>query len=873
MRFFEANASWLALVALTASASAQAWLDTPRVLEEPGFDIRGIADVDGDGDEDLVVVETASDGWTVRTFHVLFRTAADEYAAGPTTTIPLPHGHHFQLGDLTGDGLPELVFGVEGDDPGYRLYRNVGGGNFAAPSVLPVVGFYSAPMAFGDREGDGDQDLAAIEDDPVSFVRLRWWSWDGSTLVPSGSVSTPDYAFWVRAVDLTGEGRSDLVAGSYYGPNIAVAETLPDGELSSFSTVPTFNNPSSGFIASGGDLDGDGDEDLLAMWKFLDRSLGYHVWILGVIDNLGGGQLAVGAEQELEHQSSEEIEGGLLVDWDLDGDLDFLTGPKRLRMLRNDGTGRFRLSDVVNMPSDANGGGTADLNEDGFPDFAGGRVIFYGDGTLEKQHQDPPRGQHAVDLEADGDIDLVGLDSMISSIAKEWINDGTGSFLEVDQVVAPPPGSRFVDYTALGDFDGDGLVDYLVERRLDSYPFFPFQDTRLLRGKIDRGFVDAGRAGAPGVHVGVYDAFDMSPGDVDGDSDLDVLTRDGWWENEGAGFFASFHGAWSGLPRAAADVDGDHDLDLLTRTQAGATTSLALQRNLGDGTFAAEPLVSESVAGDLSRSAYLVDIDRDGDPEVLISTTAPVPRVLIFDNVGGSFAGPQELPGQYTAQEVLAFTDVDGDGKLDIIGATASTYPGGPWLVWRRAGIGFDPPREYFGPWFWQSVDVDQDGDIDMVADRVVRTRLFEGRGDGLARQYGRGTSGSGNVAPVLGAVGPIRPGSRGAALRISRALGGSLAVVRGGTGPAHAALKSSPALSLLIRGRLRYVPPLLGRTHRATDDGATGLRLAPVQTTLSSTDLWLQAFVVDPGAPRGISSTNGLDLVLGSAEHHARRR
>jgi len=851
----------LFLSALSGSASAQAWIDAPRMLVEANQDIRGIADADGDGDEDLFVVQRLTTNSLA--FHVLFRDALGEYGAGAPTTATAPGGGQgdFMQGDLTGDGLPEVLLYVSaGIYEGMHVYRNLGG-TFDQSVFVPVENSLRS-LVMADRDGDGVLDLGVLELVGWEIPDLvRWWSWNGTTLVPSAAVSPTVNTNWLVAVDLTGEGRSDLVAGDNYSSMIHVSETLAGGEPGSFAELATVGAPDYGFEAYGGDLDGDGDEDLLALWNTFGDQFRRD---LAVIDNLGGGALAAGPEQEFELQPAGEFLGkGFLSDWDLDGDLDFLTSWTRLRRLENKGRGRFVLADSVPMPSQSYGAGAADLNADGFPDFAGGRVVLYGDGSLGKQPDEPIRGglSRIIDLEGDGDLDVLNTEE------DSWINDGTGEFRFRDRSAAPPAGSIFVDYTALGDFDSDGRPDFLVERREDEYPFFPFQDTRLLRGSITGDFVDGGPAAAPGVHVGLYWTFDMPPGDADGDSDLDVLTVDGWWENDGTGFFTSFHAAWSGRPSAAADVDADLDLDLLTLTESGATTTLWLQRNQSGGAFAAELLTTESVAGTLSSKSYLADVDQDGDPEVAIGTSASTPRVLVFDNLGGSFGDPLQLPGQDFAQDVLAFSDVDGDGQRDIIGAPygINGHVGGTWLVWRRAAVTFDPPRAYFSPSADLSCDIDQDGDVDVIGYRTVHNQLFHGRADGLLRQYGRGSRGSGNARPVLGALGPLRPGSPTAALRISRGRGGSMAVVRAGTGPANLGLAPSPGLMFHIRGMLPMsLSVQLGGIPGTPGAGSAELSLTSLTTSLAGLELWMQAFVADPGSTAGVSATNGLAVVFG---------
>ena len=72
---------------------------------------------------------------------------------------------------------------------------------------------------------------------------------------------------------------------------------------------------------------------------------------------------------------------------------------------------------------------------------------------------DGPRSIIAVDLDGDGDMDLVVANELSDNISI-LINDGTGSFPSITHVDLPP-GSRPADVTA-GDFNGDGQIDLAV---------------------------------------------------------------------------------------------------------------------------------------------------------------------------------------------------------------------------------------------------------------------------------------------------------------------------------------------------------------------------------------------------------------------------
>ena len=125
--------------------------------------------------------------------------------------------------------------------------------------------------------------------------------------------------------------------------------------------------------------------------------------------------------------------------------------------------------------------------------------------------------------------------------------------------------------------------------------------------------------------------------------------------------------------------------------------------------------------------------------------------------------------------------------------------------------------------------------------------------------------SGAGGIEPLLGGTGPFRPNSTTAAVRIRRATGGAMALLRVGAGPAN--LRSGPLPGLVHLIRPPYLPlvplPLSGASG-APGAGSADFSLAPYGTLHAGSRFWLQAFVLDPAAPGGVSSTNGMELSFG---------
>lgn len=123
------------------------------------------------------------------------------------------------------------------------------------------------------------------------------------------------------------------------------------------------------------------------------------------------------------------------------------------------------------------------------------------------------------------------------------------------------------------------------------------------------------------------------------------------------------------VPRLA-DVNNDGNLDIVV-TQ---WTKLAVKLGNGDGTFGA-PVLSNSTGFD-ARGMDVGDLDGDGKADV-VANHAPGAWWLAFHkgNGNGTFQPGIVIPQSALAVPNVLFSDVDGDGDLDVVtGSFDSTF-------------------------------------------------------------------------------------------------------------------------------------------------------------------------------------------------------
>ena len=326
-------------------------------------------------------------------------------------------------------------------------------------------------------------------------------------------------------------------------------------------------------------------------------------------------------------------------------------------------------------------------------------------------------GHAWADLDGDGDLDLLVAGRTVELGTTVLLNTGVGAFYDVTATAAPllRNGELFDRAVVAADINGDGCVDFARSGADRLEIWVGACDATFSR---PHRFTSNSSLGLSGRDHGGLAWFDR-----EGDGDLDLAVDNGEgvfvlrneWVESGAvetvmdrvsdgqlgvpSWGPDAQGRWL----VAGDVEGNGFDDVVRRADGGPDW----YRNEG-GVFVLQDLDVEVAAPDVGGHALC---DLDGDGRLDLVGTGAAEAMWVRSGEPGGFGLPTTVGATHGAD--IACGDVDLDGTLDLVVAG----PAGP-EVWLQGPSGFGPtpmPPGSVG-WTVSLADVDDDGDLDVLS-------------------------------------------------------------------------------------------------------------------------------------------------------------
>jgi hypothetical protein len=684
-----------------------------------------VADMDGDGDMDIVSASYTDD--TIAWYEN--DGAADPSWSAENIDTNADGALDIHVADMDNDGDLDIVSASDEDEI-IAWYENDGATNpsWSQSDIYNDDDGWPSRVYIGDMDGDGDMDIVSVSynDDTIA-----WYENDGNAN-PSWSASdiatSADGAYDVFAADMDGDGDMDILSASRLDDTIAWYENNGASDPSwTASDIATDADGATSVFAA--DMDNDGDMDIVSA-SINDDTIAWY-------ENDGNANPSWTTREIA--TDADYAESVFAADMDNDGDMDIVSASAyddTIAWYENNGASdpSWTASDIATSADYATSVFAADMDNDGDMDIVSASweddtiawyentATFSFDPTWSASdidtNADGAFSVFAADMDNDGDMDIVSASADDSTIA--WYeNDNSDSGWTAADIDTDAASAQSV---FVADMDDDGDMDIVSASEEDDTIAWYEND-----GNANPSWT------ASDIATSADGACYVFAADMDNDGDMDIVSASAeddtiaWYENDGnanpswtaSDIATSADGARSVF---VADMDNDGDMDILSASEEDDTIAWYENDGNANPSWSAENIVTDA---DGANSVFAADMDNDGDMDI-VSASSNDDTIAWYEYTTGTTIGPpwiaREIDTNADGAAAVFVADMDNDGDMDIVSVSGidnttawyenlgDTDDDGilDWTASDIATSGYDPYGLFVA-------DMDNDGDMDII--------------------------------------------------------------------------------------------------------------------------------------------------------------
>lgn len=683
------------------------------------------ADMDNDGDIDLLFGGNANKGWLenngaeVFTSHIIDETNGFLYEMRPI--------------DIDNDAdLDVIVATISG---GVQLLINDGTQQFTS-SMLTSGDTQCTSLDVADFNSDGRPDIVFADTYSENKKTYILYNNGGNTFIQTEISNTSAYK--TRVSDIDSDGDWDIVQEFQSGLQCLVNQDVSFSAVTLSTDQVTF-----GTNLAIDDLDGDNDVDIAVI-----KDNG----VLTLYTNNGTFPFTPSI-------ITTDTYHGMLTGADFDGDDDIdliISSYSEFVMMENDGIGNFAERKIVSMYDPGisfspHSIGSADVDGDGDMDFYSltqyYKIAWFENVTMGEAFPFTASTLSGVlpldladgdwgDFDNDGDLDLV-MSGIVQNLGQHrtivYENQG-GQFVEKNTGIT----NLYLGSCDWGDYDLDGDLDLLLMGA--SKQDFSRRDPLTVIYTNQNGVFTLLPSSLTELPKSYHGEARWADFNNDGWLDIAMLSMEGSavFQSNGQGHFIRRFNLPSVFTHGnldVADYDNDGDNDLAVSGWRGNDELgmlMRVYRNDGDFVFAEAPGNFTGIGGG---NLQWADMDNDGDFDLvaagakrLSGGAGNIPSLTIYENQSGTFKAFVNSETIYDPGTggSMAAGDYNNDGVIDVATTTETNYSGDNNHVYKNNGalnltdIKGELPVVASRNASW--VDYDRDNDLDIFLGSKVFT-------------------------------------------------------------------------------------------------------------------------------------------------------